>query len=82
MPAQLATRNPRHPEGFLRKLAIIILIVLLLSGLLAAYLFVTTPRAGAGMTYPLGKSELALLSYVPAYADSFALLPTATATYA
>lgn len=34
------------------------------------------------MTYPLTKSELALLAYVPAYADSFALVPTATATYA
>lgn len=78
----ITSHQPPISEVSLRKLAIIILVVLLLAGLLAAYLFVTTPKQGAGMTYPLTRSELALLSYVPAYADSFALLPTATATYA
>jgi hypothetical protein len=56
--------------------------VAVLVGVVAAYLFLTTPKRGAGMTYPLTKGELTLLSYVPAYADSFALIPTATATYA
>lgn len=72
----------RGSGGFLRKLVIVVLILVLLIALGAAYLFVTTPKAGRGMTYPLTASEQALLSYVPSYADSFALIPTATATYA
>jgi hypothetical protein len=75
-------RQPVSGGSSLRKLVIFILIVVILAGLVAGYLFVTTPKRGAGMTYPLTPKELALLSYVPAYADSFALIPTATATYA
>jgi len=57
-------------------------VVVVLAAVVAGFLFLTTPGRGAGMTYPLTTSEQALLGYIPADADSFALLPTAAATYA
>jgi hypothetical protein len=78
----IRTRNSEPTGGLLRKLLTLIVIVVVLIGIAGAYLAWTTPSHGAGMTYPLTASEQVLLGYIPAEAESFALIPTAAVTYA
>ncbi len=61
----------------MRTFLIILAIVAVLIGAMAAYLALTTPSAAAPVRFPLSASQRALIARVPASADSFALIPTA-----
>lgn len=61
----------------MRRLLVILVILLVAVGALAAYLFLTTPRAAGSVRFPLRDRDLALLMRIPASADSFALIPSA-----
>ena len=63
----------------MRTFLIILIILALIIGAGAIYLWVTTPTQSATLAYPLDPSRRALLAVVPASADSFALIPTAAA---
>jgi hypothetical protein len=61
----------------MRTLLTLVLVLALLVGAIALYLFVTTPKESVGVRFPLTPQQRALIERVPAAADSFALLPTA-----
>lgn len=61
----------------MRTLLVFLLILAILFGGIALYLYATTPTTSAGVTFPLSNDHRALLARVPAGADSFALIPTA-----
>lgn len=61
----------------MRTLLVFVLILAVVAGAIGVYLFATTPKESAGVTFPLTADQRALLARVPAGADSFALLPTA-----
>lgn len=63
----------------MRKFIVIIVIIVLLAGALAAYLSVTTPNAAETIGFPLSPRHRALLGRVPATAESFAMVPVAAA---
>jgi len=63
----------------MRKLLFTLLLLGLIAGGIAVYLFATTPKESAGVRFPLSASQRALLGQVPATAESFALVPTAAA---
>lgn len=65
----------------MRKLLIILLVLALLIGAVALYLFVTTPKSARGVSFPLSDDDRALLARVPASAEVFALVPTAAALH-
>jgi hypothetical protein len=66
----------------MRRFLAILIILLVAFGALAAYLYLTTPGAGTSVRFPLGDRHRALLTRVPASADSFALIPTAPQLHA
>lgn len=66
----------------MRRLLLILVILLGVIAVLAAYLVGTTPRRGDTVRFPLTGRHLALLERVPASADSFALIPTAPQLHA
>ncbi len=66
----------------MRKFLSFILVVAIIVAAFGAYLYFTTPRQGKGVSFPLTQDERTLLAYVPSSADSFAIIPTAAATYA
>ena len=61
----------------MRTLLVFILILAAIVGAIALYLFVTTPKESAGVTFPLSADQRALVERVPAGVDWFALIPTA-----
>jgi hypothetical protein len=61
----------------MRTLLTLLLILAVIIGAIALYLFATTPKESAGVKFPLTAEQRALVARVPAAADSFALLPTA-----
>src|SRR5947209_4685614 len=63
----------------MRKLVVIVIVLVAIAAGVAAYLFLTTPRQGAGVRFPLSDADRALLARVPASAEAFALIPTAAA---
>ena len=66
----------------MRKLAIVVVVLLLLAGALAFFLKATTPRTSPGLRFPLNPEQRELLASVPATAETFALIPTAAAVRA
>lgn len=63
----------------MRKFILVVLILIALVLGVAIYLSSTTPSASRGVHMPLSGSQRALLTKVPATAESFALVPTAAA---
>lgn len=63
----------------MRKLAIVVVVILLIAGAIALFLKVTTPGTSQGVRFPLTTSQRELLASVPANAETFALIPTAAA---
>src|SRR5216684_1575905 len=61
----------------MKKLIIIVLIIAALVAMIAIYLAATTPKASAGVRFPLTDAQRALIAAVPESAESFALIPTA-----
>jgi len=66
----------------MKKLLVVIGVLLLLAGAVAVYLFATTPDKPVGVRLPLSAAQRELLGRVPASAEAFALVPTASAVYA
>src|SRR5688572_23689658 len=66
----------------MRRLLLILFILLVALGAIAAYLYLTTPRSGDSVRFPLTERHLALLTRVPASAESFAFIPTAPQLHA
>jgi hypothetical protein len=64
---------------YVRTFLVVFLIVLVVIGATAVYLFVTTPKESGGVHLPLTPVQRALLATVPASAESFALIPNAAA---
>ncbi|HEX7155360.1 MAG TPA: hypothetical protein VF618_28090 [Thermoanaerobaculia bacterium] len=56
---------------------IILLAIIVVVAGTAIYLVATTPKSGAGVTFPLDEAQRKLLARIPASADSFAFAPTA-----
>ena len=63
----------------MRIVIITILVIAVIVGAIALYLWATTPTKSAQLGYPLNASQRALVAAVPADADSFAVIPTAAA---
>ena len=61
----------------MRTLLIFVLLLAVLVGAVGLYLFATTPKDSAGVTFPLTAEQRALVARVPAGADAFALIPSA-----
>lgn len=61
----------------MRTLLLFLLVLALLAGAVVVYLVATTPKASAGIQFPITADQRALLARVPAGADAFALIPTA-----
>lgn len=61
----------------MRTLLVFVLILAVIAGAVALYLYATTPNESAGLTFPLTETQRALIARVPAGADAFALIPTA-----
>jgi hypothetical protein len=61
----------------MRTLLVFLLILAIGAGAIALYLFATTPKESAGVTFPLTPEQRSLLARVPAGADAFALIPSA-----
>ena len=61
----------------MRTLLVFLLILAVIAGAIALYLFATTPKESAGVTFPLTAEQRALTARVPAGADAFALIPNA-----
>jgi hypothetical protein len=66
----------------LRKFLKLVLVIAIIIAAVAAALLFTTPSQGPGVRFPLTQDERTLLSFVPSSADSFAIVPTAAATFA
>jgi hypothetical protein len=62
-----------------KKFLIIVGVVAALIGALAFYFAATTPKTSAGVRFPLSPAQRAMLASVPASAEAFALIPTASA---
>ena len=60
-----------------RTFLIFIVVLALIAGAIALYLFVTMPHETAGVTFPLGRAAHAMVASVPASADAFAYIPHA-----
>ncbi len=63
--------------GRMRTFVSILLIVAAVLGLIALYLFLTTPNEPTPFRHPLTAGQRQLLARVPAQAEAFALIPTA-----
>lgn len=63
--------------GRMRTFITILLIVAAVLGVIALYLFLTTPDASTPLRIPLSAGQRQLLARVPAQAEAFALIPTA-----
>jgi len=63
----------------MRKLLLTLLVLGLIAGGIAFYLFSTTPKQSAGVRFALSPAQRALVAQVPNSAESFALIPTAAA---
>jgi hypothetical protein len=61
----------------MRKFFLFLLVLLVIAGGIAAYLFATTPKTSAGVKFPLSADHRAFLGRVPASAESFAFVPRA-----
>ncbi|MDQ3282335.1 MAG: hypothetical protein M3Q69_13105 [Acidobacteriota bacterium] len=65
----------------MRTILIILLVLAVVVGGIAFYLFATTPRTAEPLRIPLSQTERELLAHVPASAEAFALTPSAAALH-
>jgi hypothetical protein len=65
----------------MRTFTSIVLILAVVIGAIALYLYATTPNEATPVRFPLSASQLELLKRVPASAEAFALVPTAPLFY-
>lgn len=63
----------------MRTFLTLLLILALIAGAIALYLFVTTPHETAGAMFPLSASAQSMIANVPASAAAFAYIPRAAA---
>jgi hypothetical protein len=65
----------------LRKFVLVLVILALLAGAVAAFLIFTTPGTSTGVRFPLAGRDLALVAKVPADAEAFAVIPDAAGVH-
>ena len=63
----------------MRKFLLVLIVIVVIAGAIAAFLFVTTPTRSDGVRFPLSGRDLALLAKVPPNADALAIIPDAAA---
>lgn len=72
-------RPPQSMVAAVRTFLTFLLILALIGGAIALYLYVTTPHETAGATFPLSGSARAMIASAPASAAAFAYIPRAAA---
>ena len=65
----------------MRKFVLVLVILALLAGAVAAFLIFTTPGTSTGVRFPLSGRDLALVAKVPADAEAFAVIPDAAGVH-